>query len=67
MSNMTYCRFENTLYDLIDCKESLNDEVEDTELNCKKLLLKECYNILDEYMIYVDNDALDRVIDEMES
>ncbi len=26
MSNMSYCRFQNTLGDLRDCKEALDDE-----------------------------------------
>ncbi len=26
MSNMSYCRFENTLRDLLDCQEHFDDE-----------------------------------------
>jgi hypothetical protein len=28
MANMSYCRFENTYYDLMDCLENINQEAE---------------------------------------
>ena len=31
MSNMSYCRFRNTLGDMRDCRDSLHDEVESYE------------------------------------
>jgi hypothetical protein len=34
MSNMSYCRFQNTLGDLFDCQEALdNGELEDGQLS----------------------------------
>lgn len=31
MSNMSYCRFENTYNDLIDCEDHVNDDDLDAE------------------------------------
>ena len=36
MANMSYCRFENTYYDLIDCKNALLDIAEDGESISKR-------------------------------
>lgn len=56
MANMSYCRFRNTLSDLVDCKEALealekspseDTELRDEELNAAKQLVSECLNILD--------------------
>lgn len=66
MSNMSYCRFENTLNDVDDCIDALNHrEITSTrELSCAKALLsrvlKFCYNegIIDRY----DNVTLDEVV-----
>jgi hypothetical protein len=55
MSNMSYCRFENTLKDLEDCSEALgNGEAEDSELNeyekkAKEKLIKLCVSIACDY------------------
>jgi hypothetical protein len=54
MANMSYCRFENTLRDLDDCKFALedlkphggDDELSDTEARAKKQLLQTCIAIL---------------------
>ena len=35
MSNMSYCRFENTCSDIADCIEALNDADWDLEEMCK--------------------------------
>lgn len=45
MSNMSYCRFENTLADLADCLEALQnnpegDDLNDTELQSRARLLE---------------------------
>jgi exonuclease VII small subunit len=55
MSNMSYCRFENTLRDLEDCCEALgNGEAEDSALNeyekkAKEKLIKVCVDIACDY------------------
>ena len=55
MSNMSYCRFRNTLTDLYDCYEHW-DENDDGELSLKKeevaarrRLLKLCQQIVSDY------------------
>lgn len=52
MSNMPYCRFENTNSDLRDCQEALEDlldngigKLSDRELLCAKALVTRCDNI----------------------
>lgn len=56
MSNMSYCRFENTYRDLYDCKEALDDgagkdEEMDTEHERPKMLalIALCKEISEEY------------------
>lgn len=41
MSNMSYCRFENTYNDLLDCQENLLDnDLSRTEFNARKSMIK---------------------------
>jgi len=51
MSNMSYCRFENTLRDLQDCIWSLEDGEADnigvTELNSAMSMLEACQEFID--------------------
>lgn len=48
MSNMSYCRFENTSRDLSDCYEHLEDEdLSDSEKRCKENLIGQCVEILE--------------------
>jgi hypothetical protein len=53
MSNMSYCRFENTSNDLRDCKDALSEMVDgehgklsDRELQAAKHLAATCLEIL---------------------
>ena len=49
MSNMSYCRFQNTLRDLEDCRCHLNipnDSLSDEEAAARKALLELCIDIL---------------------
>lgn len=54
MSNMSYCRFQNTLRDFEDCREALEEQVNDTdarpldehELRAAKALAYSCLNFL---------------------
>ena len=55
MSNMSYCRFENTLNDLRDCEEHLSDdesEMSEYEKDAKKNLIKLCIRISKQYEDY---------------
>ena len=67
MSNMSYCRFENTLADLQDCQQALNSIYEDVaemsryEKNSVVELVALCKQISDEWGIdevqeIIDND-----------
>lgn len=53
MSNLSYCRFENTLSALQDCYDSMDDEITGTELVMRNRLIKLCTLISAEY----DEDA----------
>jgi len=50
MANMGYCRFENTLRDLEDCYENMDDnDLSDSETKSRRILIKTCRNIADDY------------------
>jgi len=53
MANMTYCRFQNTLKDLQDCFDALNDEPIDElsgdELASAKDMLLLCEEFIQEH------------------
>ncbi len=54
MPNMSYCRFENTASDLVDCLANLHDDLGETEHKARKRLLILCARIL----IDADVDSL---------
>ncbi len=49
MPNMSYCRFENTYRDLVDCYENINDDLSKSEHNYRNQLLDLCREILNDY------------------
>lgn len=51
MGNMSYCRFQNTLPDLRDCYENMDDDMEDKEeeSRARKRLIKLCCKIAADY------------------
>lgn len=50
MSNMSYCRFENTLADLRDCWEHMDDIPQSaSELQARKRMIELCKRIADDY------------------
>jgi len=51
MSNMSYCRFENTLNDLRDCQDALanGNELSESEEKCKNKLIALCKDIVDDF------------------
>ena len=57
MANMSYCRFENTLSDLSDCKEALDngEELSSREAEKAKALLALCREIAEYDDNYVDS------------
>jgi hypothetical protein len=60
MSNMSYCRFENTYSDLVDCYEALGeqelDDLSETERKYAEKLIKLCEKISNNYGEDEDND-----------
>jgi len=66
MANMSYCRFENTLRDLEDCEEALNNiydevgEMSDRERNSMLALVKLCKTISDDW----DEDTVEDIIND---
>lgn len=50
MSNMSYCRFENTLGDLRDCRDAMDEtDLSESETRCRKRLIKMCVGIAFDY------------------
>ena len=49
MSNMSYCRFENTYKDLRDCEEHFDEGLSACESEYRKKLLKLCKEISECY------------------
>ena len=46
MANMSYCRFQNTVIDLKDCYENMDDdELSDDEKKAKERLIDLCVDI----------------------
>ena len=52
MANMSYCRFENTLRDLQDVHEHLqDDDLSKDEARARKNLVRLCVRIVDEFSL----------------
>lgn len=50
MANMSYCRFRNTLDDLRDCQENMDDaDLSYDEKTARYFLIKRCAEIADNY------------------
>lgn len=55
MSNMSYCRFENTLRDLHDCYNHMDEDTSESERKAKVRLIELCQEIANDYdTIYED-------------
>jgi hypothetical protein len=49
MSNMAYVRFENTLSDLEDCFDHIQDDgLSETEDRCRKAMIELCKEIVEQ-------------------
>jgi hypothetical protein len=48
MSNMSYCRFRNTLADLDDCNDHISDDLSGDEEKARARLIKVCKEIAEE-------------------
>ena len=60
MGNMGYCRFQNTLQDLIDCSDNMdeNGDLSPEEKRAREKLIDLCAEIAADYA-EVDNDDND--------
>lgn len=57
MSNMSYCRFRNTLPDLEDCYDNMDSVQSDEEKRARKRLIQLCINISEDYGDEVDYEG----------
>lgn len=55
--NMEYCRFRNTLKDLLDCLDAINDDLGSEEDAARKKMIKVCKDII--YDSGLDEDEED--------
>lgn len=39
MANMSYCRFENTYHDLLDCLQNISEETNDRDERFRKRMI----------------------------
>lgn len=46
MSNMSYCRFQNTLEDLRDCFEHIDDDLSPDECRARQSLIRVCRKLV---------------------
>lgn len=49
MSNMSYCRFRNTLTDLIDCQRNFENISSESELDAAKKMIRICKEIVEKF------------------
>ncbi len=49
MSNMAHCRFQNTLADLRDCYDNMEDELSPEETKAQNALMLLCARIASDY------------------
>ena len=67
MSNMSYCRFENTYNDLLDCAGALEqrDELSSSEKEYRERMLHICADMLEQIGIEVDAQELKLAIKQL--
>lgn len=75
MSNMSYCRFENTVSDLLDCRGHINDKLTgDYEPIARQRLVELCASVLedlglgvaDEYGLPITPSAIEKALSQNE-
>ena len=57
MPNMSYCKFQNTLPDLRDCFDSMDDELSPEEDRARRKLIKLCHEIAGQYPVENEDAA----------
>ena len=62
MANMSYCRFENTLNDLVDCINNIHEEAENMrDERCRKQMIRylfENIDFIEELKAELDNPGM---------
>ena len=58
MANMSYCRFENTYRDLVDCAQAMNETLSENERKYKEKLVNVCQEIIEEYELNKMSDSV---------
>jgi hypothetical protein len=59
MPNMSYCRFENTLRDLADCANAMDDDTSEREQEYRHRLISLCVEIALDYGHEVGKNLVD--------
>lgn len=57
MSNMSYCRFRNTLQDLRDCYSNINDDLTGEEFEARNDLINLCKELAE----YDEDDFIEAI------
>ena len=57
MGNMSYCRFENTVSDLQDCYDAMDErDLSESETKARRRLIDLCVDIARDYGEYGDTE-----------
>jgi hypothetical protein len=65
MANMSYCRFENTLRDLRDCYNNMdNDNLSKSEFSARKQMIEMCINIVNQHDGIIEQEFLEDDFEE---
>jgi len=60
MANMSYCRFENTLSDLLDCFNNMDSgDLSAREFAKRKQMIKVCMSIACDYADLLEEEFVD--------
>ena len=60
MANMSYCRFENTLRDLRDCYNNMdNDDLSKSEFYARRHMIEMCMSIACEHVDILGQEFVD--------
>lgn len=62
MSNMSYCRFENTEGDLDDCYDNMdlnNEDLSESEMSARERLIRRCVDIAIDYGYEIDRECVE--------
>ena len=65
MANMSYCRFENTIRDLRDCFDNMDDnDLSKSEFKYRNMMIAMCMEIADQYEYLLDDEWIEELDEE---